>query len=147
MNVRLPIFFFFSSRRRHTRSLCDWSSDVCSSDLSQAVVGSGDTPYFADVNGDGKQDLIIVNSSTVSVMLGNSNGSGFLAPLDFTGGPFFGTAGTFFADVDGDGKADAIAVNTRRVFSPKLGMHIVRDISVRRSIWTSFGPTIEAWGS
>src|SRR5436190_11437671 len=27
-------FFFFSSRRRHTRSLCDWSSDVCSSDLS-----------------------------------------------------------------------------------------------------------------
>src|SRR5438132_4922192 len=26
-------YFFFSSRRRHTRSLCDWSSDVCSSDL------------------------------------------------------------------------------------------------------------------
>src|SRR5436190_7713294 len=26
--------FFFSSRRRHTRSLCDWSSDVCSSDLA-----------------------------------------------------------------------------------------------------------------
>src|SRR5438034_8200347 len=29
------MFFFFSSRRRHTRSLCDWSSDVCSSDLEQ----------------------------------------------------------------------------------------------------------------
>src|SRR5438034_3169221 len=28
------MLFFFSSRRRHTRSLCDWSSDVCSSDLS-----------------------------------------------------------------------------------------------------------------
>src|SRR5437588_6945896 len=27
--------FFFSSRRRHTRSLCDWSSDVCSSDLGR----------------------------------------------------------------------------------------------------------------
>src|SRR6267378_4711692 len=26
-------FFFFSSRRRHTSSLRDWSSDVCSSDL------------------------------------------------------------------------------------------------------------------
>src|SRR5260221_4852834 len=26
-------YCFFSSRRRHTRSLCDWSSDVCSSDL------------------------------------------------------------------------------------------------------------------
>src|SRR5882762_5034925 len=29
-------FFFFSSRRRHTRFKCDWSSDVCSSDLPVA---------------------------------------------------------------------------------------------------------------
>src|ERR1035441_10856970 len=28
-------FFFFSSRRRHTRCLSDWSSDVCSSDLGR----------------------------------------------------------------------------------------------------------------
>src|SRR2546427_2935916 len=40
MNDRIPrsvafshMFFFFSSRRRHTRFDCDWSSDVCSSDL------------------------------------------------------------------------------------------------------------------
>src|SRR5882672_4184002 len=32
-----PIFFF-SSRRRHTSSLCDWSSDVCSSDLCVMAV-------------------------------------------------------------------------------------------------------------
>src|SRR2546430_2960472 len=32
--------FFFSSRRRHTRFDCDWSSDVCSSDLL-LVVGEG----------------------------------------------------------------------------------------------------------
>src|SRR5215204_7129623 len=31
--------FFFSSRRRHTRSLCDWSSDVCSSDLCCGSTG------------------------------------------------------------------------------------------------------------
>src|SRR5699024_11301996 len=31
--VRVYLFFFFSSRRRHTRSKRDWSSDVCSSDL------------------------------------------------------------------------------------------------------------------
>src|SRR2546430_3582442 len=31
-------FFFFSSRRRHTRFDCDWSSDVCSSDLDDAIV-------------------------------------------------------------------------------------------------------------
>src|ERR1039458_10694501 len=30
---RTEFIFFFSSRRRHTRCLSDWSSDVCSSDL------------------------------------------------------------------------------------------------------------------
>src|SRR6478672_893779 len=30
-------FFFFSSRRRHTRSDRDWSSDVCSSDLARVL--------------------------------------------------------------------------------------------------------------
>src|SRR5258705_10460476 len=30
-------FFFFSSRRRHTRCLSDWSSDVCSSDLFRKI--------------------------------------------------------------------------------------------------------------
>src|SRR2546427_3436473 len=33
----LLFFFFFSSRRRHTRFDCDWSSDVCSSDLSSSM--------------------------------------------------------------------------------------------------------------
>src|SRR5699024_1405585 len=33
------MFFFFSSRRRHTRSKRDWSSDVCSSDLFNAPLG------------------------------------------------------------------------------------------------------------
>src|SRR6266481_3298348 len=33
--------FFFSSRRRHTRWNCDWSSDVCSSDLPKGVAASG----------------------------------------------------------------------------------------------------------
>src|SRR5256886_2915325 len=35
--LRLRLFFF-SSRRRHTRFDCDWSSDVCSSDLKQRVL-------------------------------------------------------------------------------------------------------------
>src|SRR5437867_5472936 len=32
------LLFFFSSRRRHTRSYGDWSSDVCSSDLTAATM-------------------------------------------------------------------------------------------------------------
>src|SRR5438309_8143473 len=34
--------FFFSSRRRHTRWNCDWSSDVCSSDLVSRRAGKSD---------------------------------------------------------------------------------------------------------
>src|SRR6266478_8188895 len=52
-------FFFFSSRRRHTRFDCDWSSDVCSSDLGRYSVLSDfgmvpaaaigiDTPAFLE---------------------------------------------------------------------------------------------------
>src|SRR2546430_7992277 len=42
-------FFFFSSRRRHTRFDCDWSSDVCSSDLIPLLEGSFDAIVYADV--------------------------------------------------------------------------------------------------
>src|SRR5262245_26077722 len=45
--------FLFSSRRRHTRCLSDWSSDVCSSDLNvgctptKTMVASGRVAYLA----------------------------------------------------------------------------------------------------
>src|SRR5207248_7659195 len=37
--------FFFSSRRRHTRSYGDWSSDVCSSDLGGAAASDAFYPF------------------------------------------------------------------------------------------------------
>src|SRR2546430_8534421 len=37
------LFFFFSSRRRHTRFDCDWSSDVCSSDLGARGPANGES--------------------------------------------------------------------------------------------------------
>src|SRR3989454_10049560 len=40
MSLSATCFFFFSSRRRHTRLQGDWSSDVCSSDLARAVGGA-----------------------------------------------------------------------------------------------------------
>src|SRR5438105_6912234 len=36
----VKVIFFFSSRRRHTRSTRDWSSDVCSSDLAKKTRAS-----------------------------------------------------------------------------------------------------------
>src|SRR5256886_4761293 len=42
--AREMCFFFFSSRRRHTRFDCDWSSDVCSSDLRSVVSVAPESP-------------------------------------------------------------------------------------------------------
>src|SRR5690606_40148418 len=39
-------FFFFSSRRRHTRFSRDWSSDVCSSDLKAIADRSATTVFY-----------------------------------------------------------------------------------------------------
>src|SRR5258706_10910478 len=45
--------FFFSSRRRHTRLVSDWSSDVCSSDLGGPVnvIEYGEGPPLVFVHG------------------------------------------------------------------------------------------------
>src|SRR5437764_14351979 len=51
----LLCFFFFSSRRRHTRYIGDWSSDVCSSDLDLALMivdGDDESPQQYSANGD-----------------------------------------------------------------------------------------------
>src|SRR5437762_9886050 len=45
--VRSFVFFFFSSRRRHTRYIGDWSSDVCSSDLGRQHVPPAEHPAAA----------------------------------------------------------------------------------------------------
>src|SRR5689334_23941072 len=51
-------FFFFSSRRRHTRWNCDWSSDVCSSDLVRPTAKS--RPPFSSI-----QSIWSASSSSV----------------------------------------------------------------------------------
>src|SRR5699024_11475765 len=68
----LPIFhFFFSSRRRHTRSKRDWSSDVCSSDLENIDVAPGTqatsifsffTPCCSNVDRAPLNNLLVINS-------------------------------------------------------------------------------------
>src|SRR5690242_21152974 len=64
--MALLFFFFFSSRRRHTRLTCDWSSDVCSSDLgtlsAPPVARGAGNAAFAEA--DAFPDLIAVAVSS-----------------------------------------------------------------------------------
>src|SRR5437762_2023807 len=46
--ISFIVSFFFSSRRRHTRYIGDWSSDVCSSDLVGQKLGAGTQPLASD---------------------------------------------------------------------------------------------------
>src|SRR5437016_6996940 len=44
-DIRDFLFFFFSSRRRHTRLVSDWSSDVCFSDLGRNLIPPSAMPF------------------------------------------------------------------------------------------------------
>src|SRR6267154_3718939 len=83
-------FFFFSSRRRHTRWTGDWSSDVCSSDLD--LTAAGGTLDGADLIGlnmarrvsDGEQIVVGITSPPGAP---TAMGSSITAPPGQAAGP------------------------------------------------------------
>src|SRR2546430_9828368 len=68
----LGFCFFFSSRRRHSRFDCDWSSDVCSSDLDSLQTWITYDIAFEDTDGDGGLDEDDAASLYVSDLHGGS---------------------------------------------------------------------------
>src|SRR2546430_13177422 len=126
--------FFFSSRRRHTRFDCDWSSDVCSSDLALRIVGSGpersalerlaaDVGVACVIDSRLSEDAMVRAYRGAEVVVCPSRFEGFgLTPMEAIacGRPvgasdipphrgFLGTAPRFFAVGDDDGVAAALA--------------------------------------
>src|SRR5207237_1757618 len=71
------LVFFFSSRRRHTRFKCDWSSDVCSSDLNAFTRSSAGTYVVQIVGGAGMGQTNPISGNTGS-QLSLSTGWGTL---------------------------------------------------------------------
>src|SRR5207237_5763534 len=62
--LRFVTSFFFSSRRRHTRFKCDWSSDVCSSDLVYA-----DCAVNAEPDAETLADIALVSAASYRALL------------------------------------------------------------------------------
>src|SRR5699024_11802631 len=82
--------FFFSSRRRHTRSKRDWSSDVCSSDL---LVDNTTNPHdhhgISVKIGDEMSDRLLLDYSLVSATYNvGGHGRGMIAILGPTNMPY-----------------------------------------------------------
>jgi hypothetical protein len=73
----------------------------------QSYYGAHGT-YLADVDGDGKADLVALNDDGAWVI--RSTGSSFVGPpIRWWGSAFYGTHGSFIGDIDGDARADMVA--------------------------------------
>ncbi|MGI4735249.1 MAG: FG-GAP repeat domain-containing protein [Janthinobacterium lividum] len=84
--------------------------------VATTSAGSGSQPYgiaVADVNADGKPDLLTANYGTnsVGVLLGNGNGT-FAAAVAYSTGSGSQPFGLAVADVNADGRPDIISANT-----------------------------------
>ena len=92
---------------------------------------AADSLAVADVNGDGKPDLLVFNidnangenstSGSVGVLLGNGDGTFQAAVTYITGGPGGNVGSVTVADVNGDGKLDLVATNGNSGISVLLG--------------------------
>ena len=102
--------FFFSSRRRHTRYIGDWSSDVCSSDLAADTTYSGkgqlwvknDVPNTLWFTDDAGTDVQLGTGGSVSPLTADLDGNGY--NLDDMGVLFQREQASADADVTNQGQ-------------------------------------------
>src|SRR5690348_3581419 len=72
------LFFFFSSRRRHTRWTGDWSSDVCSSDLYETLAAAKQQYFGGDMGGKFVASSSMSGTCAALSLAATMNGAAFL---------------------------------------------------------------------
>src|SRR2546427_3342417 len=105
-------FFFFSSRRRHTRFDCDWSSDVCSSDLMAAVLPDfgGNTGFYLQ---------IVESPGSVAIFYDTGQGQGWQRIIPITNTPHLPSqVRQWWGDSRGRWEGQTLVVDVTN-FSPK----------------------------
>src|SRR5205814_983559 len=98
--IRGAVRFFFSSRRRHTRCLSDWSSDVCSSDLvavgdasghpvvNPSVTWTSDNPAIAEVSpGTDSATIVTGHQAGFATITATSGGLSDAITIQVVGSP------------------------------------------------------------
>jgi hypothetical protein len=110
-------------------------------------------PEIADVNGDGKLDLVIAQAcrpsfnGCIGVMLGNGDGT-FRSPTTYPSGGI-GTMSLVMEDVDGDGKTDVVSVSQCGLPCRNVGLISVMlgngDGTFRTAVPHSSGGTTATW--
>src|SRR5216683_6254514 len=109
------VFFFFSSRRRHTRSDRDWSSDVCSSDLinraranARKAEAEGEAAFVrvtGEAEGSRRRAIGLGDAAAVEA-LGLAKAKGYEAQVQSLGST--PTAAVAIANALSEGKLDVV---------------------------------------
>src|SRR2546430_13206433 len=130
--------FFFSSRRRHTRFDCDWSSDVCSSDLLNQTLYNGEVGTYHNNTGvftvtDNGLAVVANAASTNATSAITIAGSGIALNNALTGGHWMDVL-TFVMNTPGVGTHTATII-ARNGAGPE-GTTLV---TVTSGVWTTSG--------
>src|SRR5690606_13060320 len=131
-------YFFFSSRRRHTRFSRDWSSDVCSSDLPRIVVDAdvGASGVLLEQPGEGESRVAVPLQVLLVRIPQNAD---FQDPELFLPGPPH-ESGQFFVDDVTDGRHEKMVPEGCQIGRDASGMSQSNSSMTGSS---STGPSVE----